>query len=216
MSYRPWQQIACAAALVAGCQTQAETDYRGEPMAELGGIITSSVDDPPSPLKAVLAWSNTARFGDTFVVEEAVVNAEFPIHFDISLYRPPGDEGLNDYTYGGLRPDEAHIGVAHILALPADLDLSMDWEETGGPTVFGIAEHQLMVYVDRDVLPGTFSAGMLGGELEAGFHLMEVFKLGTHGCTGDFDCMHPSPGDLADPIEIRIDLADLLDFPDWT
>lgn len=214
---RQWLRVSaatCGLAAAAACQSQADTTYRGEALAELHGSITTSVDDPPPGLRAMLAWSNTARFGDVNVIDEAVQTAEFPIQFQISLYEPPVDDALNDYTRAGMRPDEARIGVAHIVALPPGFDPA---DEESLPDAIGIAEHQLLVYVDRDVLPGTFSAGLLHGELEAGYHLMDVVRYGEPGCDRDeFDCMFPAPDDLETEIRIRIDLLDLLEFPDWT
>jgi hypothetical protein len=206
-----WAALALAAA---GCEAQADTSYRGEPLARLSGVIRSSIDDPPGPIVALLAWHNSAnQGGDLNVLEEAQVEAEFPARFRVDLFRPPGEGALNDYTHGGERPREVRIGVAHIAAWPDGFE--PDGEE--GPEIFGVAEHQLLVYVERDVLPDTFSAELLRGELTAGFHLMDVIENGEPGCVDElFDCMVPAPDDLDTPIEIRLDQADLLDFPDWT
>lgn len=211
---RTW--VLLLAAIAPGCDQQAGDDYRGEPLARLTGTITSSVDDPPATLRPLLGWSNTANpGGDTGVVEEADVTLEFPSRFHFELYRPPSDEGLNDYTRGGSQPDEARIGVAHIAAWPAEIDPQA--ENVDEPELYGIAEHHLLVYLDRDVQAGTFSAQLLGGELEAGFHVMDVIENGEPGCQEDVhDCMRPAPADLDTEIQIRIDLAELLDVPDWT
>lgn len=210
-----WAVLLAALTGATGCELQAGTDYRGDPLARLSGTITSSVDDPPATLRPLLGWSNTANpGGDTGVLEEAQVTVEFPARFHFELYRPPADQGLNDYTRGGTRPDEARIGVAHIAAWPAELDPQ---DEEAEPEIYGIAEHHLLIYVDRDIQAGTISARILGGELEAGFHVMDVIENGEPGCQDDlFDCMQPSPADLDTEIDIRIDHADLLDFPDWT
>ncbi len=209
-----WVLLVASAA--AACDLQAGTDYLGEPLARLTGTITSSVDEPPSSLRPLLGWSNTASpGGDTGVVEEAMVTVEFPSRFRFEIYRPPPDQGLNDYTRGGARPDEARIGIAHIAAWPAEIDPQEVNGET--PEVYGIAERHLLIYVDRDVQPGTFSAGLLGGDVEAGFHVMDVIKNGEPGCQDDvFDCMQPAPADLDTDIQVRIDRADLLDVPEWT
>jgi hypothetical protein len=212
----PLMSIVLLAALAgaSGCELQAGTDYRGEPLARISGTITSSVDDPPSTLRPLLSWSNVANPGGvSFALEEAPVVVEFPAQFSFELFRPPLDEGINDYTEGGAHPDEARVGVAHIAAWPAELDPSSDER----PAIYGVAENYLLVHVDRDVQPGTVSAEILGGEIEAGYHLMDVIESGEPGCQDDaYDCMRLSPDDLDTEIVIRIDRFELLDFPDWT
>lgn len=206
---------AVSVAALAGCGVQADTAYRGEPLLSLDGTLTSGVADPPMTLQAVLGWNTTANpGGDTFVNEQAAVMVEFPSRFQLEVYEPPVEQALNDYTRGGQRPDEVRIGVAHFVAWPSDYDPAVDGDD--GPAVFGVAVHQLLVYVERDVEPGTFSAGFLGGELEAGFHVMDVTDRDDPSCQGDFDCMQLAPDDLDSEIRIHIDEAELLDVPDWS
>ncbi|HTE55305.1 MAG TPA: hypothetical protein VK698_30840 [Kofleriaceae bacterium] len=211
------------AASAAGCDTQASDDYRGEPMVRLDGTLTSTIEDPPATLLPVLAWSNVVDpGGDYTIAEQAIVTLEFPAQFHMEIFQPPGPRALNDFTQGGQRPDEIHVGVAHIVAWPDDMlpgpqVRADDDDDDDGPDVFGVAEHQLLIYVEGDVAPGTFSAELLGGELEPGFHVMDVVTRGEGDCPADgFDCLHLAPDDLDSAIQIRIDHAELLDFPDWS
>jgi hypothetical protein len=204
--------LLAAVAAAYGC----DGGYRGEPLARLGGIINSSVDEPPSTLQAVLYWSTVVNpGGDTSIPEQAViVSLAFPARFQLELYEPPVDQAFNDFTRGGTMPEEARIGVAHIVAWPADYDVGQD-EVGDGPEVYGLAEHHLLIYVDRDIQAGTESYDLVGGELEAGYHLMDAFDVEDPICSDEFDCMRLAPDDLDTEIRIRIDQADLLEFPDW-
>jgi hypothetical protein len=193
---------------LAACDRQADTDYVGEPIAQIGGTITSSVADVPGGLVPLISWA-----GHTVEVEEADVTLEFPSRFRIDIRRPPSENALNDFTEGGARPDEARVAFGLIMAMPFEVD--EDDLNEDGTTPFGVAERHMIVYAESDVAAGSTGASAVGGAVSAGFHVVEVVPGEDPACGGDFDCLRPAPDDLDTRVEIRVDLFLNLDVPVW-
>ena len=55
-------------------------------------------------------------------------------------------------------------------AAPTDSDFTADDE----PTTFAVSSQFVIAWVDRDLEPGTFSAALVGGALERGYHLLRA------------------------------------------
>jgi len=202
---------------LAACDAQADAAYRGEPLFSLRGTVSNDLPEAPEEMEVSLVWLVTA--GDDYAVTEGVpVTGDFPAKFSLDVLSPPTEDSLNDYTYGGMYPEEAKVGVAFITVLDPELGMQDD-------SMLGIAEQHVLVYVDRDVVPGSWSEEFLGGALSAGFHLMAVdpwteeeeaacLELNPEGDCFEFDAL--SPVDPETEIPVRLDDPDNLYIPNWT
>lgn len=133
-------------------------------------VTKGAVASPPA-LQAALIWANTAGSPDVSgPTAITALPANFPASFALALGEPPPANLLNDYTKGGLRPHEAKIGIAVIAAAPADYDFTGDEEAS----TFAVSSQFVVAWVDRDLEPGTFSAALVGGPLERGYHLLRA------------------------------------------
>jgi hypothetical protein len=103
---------------------------------------------------------------DFAAIQGAPLASSFPAEFRLDLMTPPPNEQLNDFTRGGALPDESRFSVGYLLVLHEGKDLNVD-----ATAVAGFGDY-VLVYVERDVVPGTISARYLGGALKAGYHLM--------------------------------------------
>lgn len=202
-----------ALALAAACDTQAGDEYQGETLARLQGVVTNDLEEPPpAELDAVLVWETVSGDTDFVTAETAVVDGEFPSSFQLEVLLPPGEFVLNDFTSEGGAP-EARVGIAYLMALPAGEDA----EESAANAV-GVSERYVLIYAESDVAEGSVTADLVGGPLEAGFHLMEVIDSDDPGCAREelFDCLRPAANGFDTAIDIRLDERDLLDIPNWT
>ena len=203
--------LALALTIPAACAPQVGDDYKGEPLASLRGVVLNQLDRSVGPLEAVLVWANGSGEPDTITGDRVAVEGDFPASFRLDMYQPPEEAALNDFTIGGEYPEESRIGVAYITALPEGYEL------TGAETEpYGMSEGHLLIYVERDVQAGTSGEALVGGTLEAGFHLLEVIDVDDPACSEEAnDCLRPAPGGLDTEVELRIDEAELIDFPNW-
>jgi hypothetical protein len=193
--------------LLVGCDRQAGTGYAGEPLARIGGSIASSLAEVPQGLVPVVSWE-----GLSIDVVEPALTLEFPARFHIDIRQPPDPNVLYDFTWLGAPPGESRVGFAIIAAMPFEVveeDLPPD-----GAAPFGVAERHMVIYAEDDVTAGSVGAGFVGGEVSAGFHVVDVTPAGEDDCDREFDCLRPSPDDLETHIEIRVDTFLELDFPD--
>ena len=194
----------------AGCDSQAGTDYRGEPLALVLGTMTSEVDDAPAEMEALLLWNVEAGSEQDHVVTDRLqVSGGYPAEFGMELFDVPDDDALNQFG------DESRFGVAYILALPAGYDLESD----EAPAVMGAGSH-VLAYVESDIEPGTTAERILGGALEAGYHLMTWLPAEDPACVtrhdGVYDCLLPEPEGFDAEVEVRITTSDGdADLPDW-
>jgi len=192
--------------VAAACDRQAGSDYGGEPLARIGGTIISSVAVPDG-LIPLLSWE-----GLTIDVVEPDITLEFPASFYIDIRERPDENLLHDFTWQGAPPGESRVGFAMISAMPFEVveeDLPPD-----GLAPFGVAERHMVIYAEDDVVAGTFGAGVVGGEVTAGFHVVEVLPAEDAACGREFDCLRPAPDDLDTDIQIRVDYFLELDFPE--
>ena len=203
--------LALTLTIPAACAPQVGDNYKGEPLASLRGVVLNQLDRSVGPLEAVLVWSNPSSDPDTTTGDRVPVAGGFPASFRLDIYQPPEEAALNDLTVGGMYPDESRIGLAYITALPVGYDL------TGAETEpYGMSESHLLLYLESDLQTGTSGEALVGGTLEAGFHLLEVIDFDDPACPEEFnDCLRPAPGGLDTEVELRIDKAELIDVPNW-
>ena len=209
----PYSLLPLVTALSFGtaCDTQNGPDYQGEPLADIVGTVSSSVPTPPSDLEAVLVWNNSAGTPDTVTGQSVTVDSSFPSSFHIEVFTPPPTEALNDYTAAG--PGNPRIGVAFITALPPGLDLSGD--EPDVP--IAVSEDYMLVYVESDIAPGTWSAEFLGEPLSAGYYLMQVIDVDDPDCPHEiFDCLRVAPDGMSTNVPLIIANPEDIDIPEWT
>jgi hypothetical protein len=199
--------LACAAA---GCDSQAGDGYEGEPLAMMFGTVTSDLDDTPANMEAVLLWNVEAGSEvDHIHSERVAVSSQFPAEFQMELFEPPVDDALNQFQ------GESRFGIAYILALPADYEVS-DEE----PEVAGAAERHVLAYVETDIEPGTTAERILGAPLEAGYHLLTWMTSDEPACAerheGVYDCLLPEPDGFDAEVNVQIvGDVDELPLPDW-
>ena len=228
-------------ALVIACAAQKDGEYTGESLARVQGVIgTADADSQPPPdAKVTLVWANFAKDGDTYEAIDGKVTGGFPSTFTLDIVEAPSPAGLNDFTYGGRRPSESRVGVAYLTAIKAGTKFDPKNEES----FIGIAEDDVIVYVDSDVKPNTHSARFVHGTLKAGFHLMKVVRLSdadkqaatdAHdacvealpegytdeqwlGCPedGTFDRLVEDEAGMSKNVVLKMAPADQLDFPNF-
>jgi hypothetical protein len=192
---------ACVAVVAtAACDPQATTDYAGEPMAQVRGVMSSRVTDVPDGLVPFISWEGLGGPAVDVVVR-------FPSSFTIDLYQPPHDEALSDLPAMSDRPGEVRLGFGSIELWPALIE-----EEQRYP--LGVAERHMLLYADGDMAEGTLGAAYIGAVLTAGYHVVKVIPAEHPSCPGEHDCLRYSSLDLDTSIEVRIDWAENLDRPD--
>jgi hypothetical protein len=188
MLLRPILSLLVVTLIDIGCDAQVDSDYPGEPLAEVVGTIRNEMSAAPPEAVVALIWVNSASTPDVFVGESVPASAHFPADFSMKLYDVPPDEILGDFTEGGQYPRESRIGMAYIsVAIPdANGEVVLDPEE-GGPLI-GLAEEYVLAYVEQDVAPDTYCEALLHGQLEAGYHLLEVIRQSDAEVQDIMDC----------------------------
>jgi hypothetical protein len=212
-----------ASLLAAGC------DDPGRPLAELRGTVVNQLSVAPDAVTATLVWANSQNSPDTYVTTSVDVAGSYPAKFEMQLFAPPPDAALNDYTGGGAFPDESRIGIAYVTALKPGADTA-NLDEAD---VEGLSEVHLVAYVEKDIQPGTFSETLVGGPLQAGYHLLRATPRSAAelqvvedcqavaetedeyaACGGVFDRLSAEPGGFGAGVEIH--LGDDVRAPNWT
>lgn len=196
----------------AACDSQVDPDYQGKPLAQVQGRVSAEVPTPASGMKAVVVWMRAAGRSIEAFGESASVAGEFPATFKLDIYTRPPEEALNDLSRFG--PDEARLGLAFLIAVAADLELTHEMLNGQDPPapVMGAAERHVLAYVESDIVPGSFGERAVGGALPAGFHVLEELE-GDPACGDRPRCLVPAPDDLDTMIPVRVADADSLRFP---
>lgn len=194
--------LVTAALAAAGCDQPAGPDYEGEVLASLRGTVVDDRSTDTSAAKVVLVWGVDEAPIDRHVATEVPVAGAFPAEFRLDVFEPPPDDAL--MTPEGV--DEPRIGVAYVLVVPEDAETADEAALLGG------AEDHVLVYVDRDVVAGTFAADLLHGTPTQGYHLMDVVR--EPGAV--FDLLYEADQGLATWIEARlVDDPAQFAFPNW-
>lgn len=159
---------------LSACSSQADTSYRGEPLASLAGSVTLSAEltSPVPALEAALLWSGTSPGSNKVLTgpsrprlgTSVPVSGAFPAKFTLEIYEPPPAESLFPCASGGVNV----FAEGQLAAVPqgegADIDPS-------SADVWGEITDYLLVYADADVPAGTFCQG--GNAVTKGFHLYQ-------------------------------------------
>jgi len=191
----------------AACDAQVEPGYAGDVLISLSGTASSAEPLPSGDIEAQLRWVNfLASKQEVGLLSRAsglASQGEFPARFEIEVFTFPWDGWLNDFTGGGASPHESRIGLAELRADGGD----GDWFRDAG---WGAYSRQVLVYVDRDIEPGTVSERFAGGTLSAGFHVLDVVDapcesyLPADDPAGPtLDCLQPAPDDLDADLDLR-------------
>jgi hypothetical protein len=162
-----------AALVMGGCGAQADSSYRGTPLAQLHGSVqssaTSGLTSAPPPLEAALLWDGEVPGADAKatvsrreVGTSVPVAGQFPAQFALQVFTPPPDAALfscfSDPTRHGMI---ASGSVAAMVAGTAE-----------GPTtyvdLYGMVSDFIVIYVDTD-LPADSDCPV--GALAKGYHL---------------------------------------------
>ena len=189
--------------VLSGCDPQMAPGYLGDPVVRLHGSASSAEPLPQVDISARMDWVQirSSQLRISYGQGDLVTRGEFPTHFVLELLSGPGDSWLNDFPGRGGDVRESRIGVAQ---------LSADGEQGFDPGGWYAFSRQVLVYVDRDILPDTVSARFAGGELPAGFHILEVrdapcdsYLPDDDPAEGTIDCLQPTPDDLDTPVDLR-------------
>jgi hypothetical protein len=168
MNLRPLLSLSLAASLLAlaGCDSQADPSYQGEPLAAVKGQIAS--DTGVKTGDAVLYWANPSTSPDTIIGVAAPVSASFPASFTLDLYTPPPG--------GAMVPaqppsdDRVAIGIVALAQHGASLDGFDD------AALLGYCETHVVAYVGSEIDAGGLWEEILHGRPSPGYHLMEVVR----------------------------------------
>lgn len=219
------------------CGAQKDNAYQGDTLVSVHGNIIVAGQAAPDSVRVALVWNNFAQNGDTSTVQDVTVQGSFPAKFQLDLLNPPPAEAFNDFSLHGHFPSEVPVAVGAILAVRPSADVAHLKDED----LAGLVENQVLVYVDRDVLPDTQAAQFVGGALPKGFHMMNVVRftpeqktakkalyaqcskdnvlLDPHamsvacGNDGTFDELHEAPTGFATEVTLRLAPEDQLDEP---
>jgi len=102
-----WLVCACA---LAGCDTQASTGYRGEPLLSVTGSVVLTRSRVEGPLVPAIAFLNEQTELHFLDVE---VQGEFPSSFTFHVYEPPPEAAF-------LQSSEPRRAVGFITVVPTD------------------------------------------------------------------------------------------------
>lgn len=170
-----------AAAAFAGCDPQADDEYRGEPLATLEGSIQVAEDTSPGDdLVAATLWHVWDEEDSTSVNDHVEVGGEFPAAFHLELFAPPPERALFDLSEETDGQTSARVATGYVAVLPESamslgdmpslMDAAAGWEN----------EH-VLVYADAAVPPEALE-GIFPGGLEAGYQLFRAVHV-----EGDFE-----------------------------
>lgn len=150
------------AAIAAGCGTQSDDTYQGEPLAVLRGQVTTQETTPPPADEVNLAWLQIGEPSLGVVAEQAPVTGQFPAEFELELFAPPPDAAINNL------PD---LGGKFAISMIASLDPTSDL--VNNPVIWGLAEQHMLAYLPETIDPHTMISDFLGGVTAPGYHLMQ-------------------------------------------
>jgi hypothetical protein len=148
---------------LAGCDSQVDPSYPGEPIIELHGTaIGFSTGDAAGSV--AIAWnSNAGPEIPSGPVTSESLRAQFPADLTIDvLARPP------DAAFFSVEGEGVHIAEGYLYLVRAGAG-----RPPAGTDFIGQAFDSALVYVEGTVQPGTLTALYLGGVLPAGYHLAD-------------------------------------------
>lgn len=208
-----------AAALVAcalACTSQADDDFRGDPLATLSGTVTTDGKSlAPASVEAALVWAQP-NFGVgsqklaslKWLAESTPVTGQFPAKFTLKVYQPPPPDALI-----ACASSSARIAAAFIVALDGAANPSAP-DAFDPSTVVGRAAGDLLFYLDSDQTSGWSCFPNMGITLtvpDKGYHLLKVVpdSLQPRAFGAVYPAYVEAPGGLATDIAITIGLVAL-------
>ncbi len=155
-----------------GCSPQADTHYRGEPLAVLRGQVITDGEPSDEELVAAVVWLTTHRQVGGFFAASAPLQGEFPASFQLELVEPPPEDAFGYIFEEGDQRTDSLVGV--IAALPKrHLGKPIKEED-----IAGVAMDHGVLYIrdDADIQYGYASAAVsqFNVPAEPGFHLFKV------------------------------------------
>ena len=161
-----------ASLAVAGCESQADPTYQGEPLATVQGSVVND-GSSASAAEVALIWALPQQTPDGLFGTSAAVSGQFPTSFTLPLFTPPPDGTLITAEETG----QDKVGLALILAVePGTSDgVITDFEQVEA-NMLGMSEDHVLVYVDHELEPNSMWENLLGGRPSPGYHLMEVVR----------------------------------------
>jgi hypothetical protein len=199
------------AAAVPACSAQHRNDYRGEPLAELHGTVSSTSTAPLPPLDVALVWDEISIGGPNGVltplnVPEATripVSGQFPSAFTVDLMTTPPEEVLISCSTHDHPNDTGHFGFAHIRAVAQG-------SSGGEADTYGDAFGFQIIYADQDIAACEWLSELTAVPVSKGYHLVRRVE---GPCARDLTGDVSSCGPWADvPSATPIDLP-VLDHP---
>ncbi|MDI1451595.1 hypothetical protein [Polyangium sp. 6x1] len=164
--------FAFASLSVAGCDSQVDPTYQGEPLATVQGSVVND-GSAASAAEVALIWALPQQNPDGLFGTNAAVSGQFPASFTLPIFAPPPDAALITAEETG----EDKVGLALILAVePGTSEGAITGFEQVEANMLGMSEGHVLVYVDHELAPGSIWESLLGGRPSPGYHLMEVVR----------------------------------------
>src|SRR5262245_21473559 len=111
--------LLAAAALVGGCDSQAGSDYYGQPLAVLKGTVSSQSGVPPAQqIDAALLWRAPSGSDQIMSATPVTIMKMFPAQFTITIYLPAPSAAFQSTT---LPYAVANVGAITHGALPGEI-----------------------------------------------------------------------------------------------
>jgi hypothetical protein len=138
---------------VAGCDSQAGSDYPGEPLATLEGTVTvADSTEVPTSAEATIVWHVWQDGDSANVTESAAIEGEFPAAFTLGIYEPPPevsrfDLGEEDESLAGV-----HLATGYVTVMPSG-DAGGSMSEVF-ESALGVETELLLVWADGEIPAG--------------------------------------------------------------
>lgn len=160
-----------ASLVLAGCDSQVDPDYRGEPLATLHGSVVAASQAPASG-DAVIVWQNPSGSPDLSIGVSVPVSGSFPASFTMPIYTPPPAEAVI-YVPEETGDDRVAVGIIAMLKTGTDL---ADLQNADDDALLGLCEDHVVVHIENELQAGSYWETILGGRPAPGYHLMEVVR----------------------------------------
>jgi hypothetical protein len=200
--------LATAILGLAACGSQADTNYRGEPLATLSGTVESQSGSAASgPMDAALVWAQVEFSPNAqliqsinWVGESAPVSGQFPASFTLDVYLPPPSSVII-----ACPSSSGHVAVANIVAVPAGVNIN---SSNLVQSVVGEAEQSLLLYLDSDQPAGWTCLPDWGFTFAPtkGFHLVNMVpnSIQPRAYGSCYPAFVEAPGGLQTPVTITL------------
>jgi hypothetical protein len=184
-----------------GCNGVTNNDYSGDPYLVLQGLITNEqAIESPEKLRVALLWMNLDEPDDgSKIVQETVVNSEFPSYFQLSVNQLPPEETMIELEsllagedvsiepqVPGRRIAMGAIVVYEDGNANNQLDLLAQDATESIDTVYGTPEELFVMYVEGE--PVSISEKGISLQIESGFNLIQLTPHRTGWEICDRDC----------------------------